>query len=733
MARNTLASAISYARNTGRLIVETWGDSTGERNGKGHMYGAAGAIMRVTQGAGLFVPANATSGNNLTIGLYEARRHRNSAIIGGVSFPDNLVTNGYAAALKQHGFGVPLVGIRPQTATTLNDAGGISNSDTTITVTSGATLEAAPGWVRITSANGKELIYYGGKAGNNLTSCIRGQFCTAVAHADGSVVEQATLWSGPAPAVLGETQLNGAIASGTAMAGAGVITVDDTSRFCVPSSGNTPKFLFMHDGVNREIFQYTGVTATTFTGVTRSPASYGTSAQNWADNTPIYACLNGSDFGGLLFNEHPLGVSGQLKAAWFWKSTSASSVNGATVYGNITSQSSPVNTDGTRTVVIDGSAVNMTGTAVGTPNRTVVTGAQADRTSLSLMFSSKDSSNGLGPFGPAALQYVGVFGGARPKGVIQGPGISLGSQTLGKLHYDLNKYDTGSTVNEFNLGLIEKYKMYLETGDSDLGGNGSVALLHICAFGHNEVGTGGGYGGLPNSDYPWTILVETVAAGNGAADTSLTITDIAGLPSSAFVIRIMETGEYIFVTSQIGGVLTGCVRGCFGSIPQVIDGGHTVQVGYLTCNPKGFASEVLFDYLWHKAAWIAAGGTEATYQYAYARPIPVSASPTYGDLDTGASGSLEAREGRLRQFTTEIEQRLGSLPGFIVVDFTDDIAGAETTDNHNGSASGDVIHNEGSFYEQAWARMVGYNVYGAGAGNDAIGGVRRGGLRGRGR
>ena len=59
------------------------------------------------------------------------------------------------------------------------------------------------------------------------------------------------------------TELGLAIASGTGMTGSGTITVDSTSGF---SSSGTLQ-------INSEIFTYTGVTSTTFTGVTRATSS----------------------------------------------------------------------------------------------------------------------------------------------------------------------------------------------------------------------------------------------------------------------------------------------------------------------------------------------------------------------------------------------------------------------------------------------------------------------------
>jgi len=71
------------------------------------------------------------------------------------------------------------------------------------------------------------------------------------------------------------TELAVAIASGTGMTGSGTITVDSTTGF---SSSGTLQ-------INSEIFTYTGVTSTTFTGVTRAQSS--TSAEAHSTNDVV--------------------------------------------------------------------------------------------------------------------------------------------------------------------------------------------------------------------------------------------------------------------------------------------------------------------------------------------------------------------------------------------------------------------------------------------------------------
>ena len=81
------------------------------------------------------------------------------------------------------------------------------------------------------------------------------------------------------------TELASAIVSGTGMTGSGTITVDSTPGFSC--SGNLQ--------INSEIFTYTGVTSTTFTGVTRAASS--TSAADHAIDDAVSESWTEKDTG----------------------------------------------------------------------------------------------------------------------------------------------------------------------------------------------------------------------------------------------------------------------------------------------------------------------------------------------------------------------------------------------------------------------------------------------------
>ena len=93
-----------------------------------------------------------------------------------------------------YGWGVgPLGGTVSTAATsTINEGGTFSNSDTTLTLTSGSSFPSSG-----TIAIGTELITYTGKSTNDLTGLTRGALGTSAAsHANGATVTDATDFSG---------------------------------------------------------------------------------------------------------------------------------------------------------------------------------------------------------------------------------------------------------------------------------------------------------------------------------------------------------------------------------------------------------------------------------------------------------------------------------------------------------------------------------------------------------
>ena len=129
------------------------------------------------------------------------------------------------------------------------------------------------------------------------------------------------------------TELATAIASGTGMTGSGTITVDSTTGF---SSSGTLQ-------INSEIFTYTGVTSTTFTGVTRATSSTSAAthavddvvSESWTERDTGRTNANKYDFETFNFdgNDKFIVVDGTNDPTVFNTSLSATDVTASSVEG----------------------------------------------------------------------------------------------------------------------------------------------------------------------------------------------------------------------------------------------------------------------------------------------------------------------------------------------------------------------------------------------------------------
>lgn len=115
---------------------------------------------------------------------------------GGAVVGEYQLNTGLNTAVGGTGWGAGVWGGQESTAatTTMNDSGGISASDTSVTLTDASAFPVA-GFVQI----GSEIIGFGSKSSNTLNDLTRGQFSTtAAAHSDGAAVTDFTKgWSMP--------------------------------------------------------------------------------------------------------------------------------------------------------------------------------------------------------------------------------------------------------------------------------------------------------------------------------------------------------------------------------------------------------------------------------------------------------------------------------------------------------------------------------------------------------
>lgn len=201
MANNTMKSLLDFAKSSGRVVVEAWGDSTCMYDGYGHGAAAFKAIADATYCAGMLFPINyqnGASGNDINIGMLMSRRRGNgSSQHGVVRATDGSGSAGYPIAEMTRGYGFsPSVAAgwtSPLPAylgeTTLN--GAIAAGDLSVTVTDGSVLSlTANSEVVIDS----EVLRYSSRSGNVLTIGVRGQwngtngFGPAASHLNGASV-----------------------------------------------------------------------------------------------------------------------------------------------------------------------------------------------------------------------------------------------------------------------------------------------------------------------------------------------------------------------------------------------------------------------------------------------------------------------------------------------------------------------------------------------------------------
>lgn len=709
---NSLADALDYAKNTGTLVLVGKGNSTFAYNGFGHYQGFADAMMVRGGCRGIWATPNFSGGTVETNGMAFMRRRSNLSLPEGPMWAADFGLPGYPVSVRSLGIQAPIIGYESPQTTTLN--GDITNSATSLVVgDASAILDPNSGFTAYFKID-DEIISYNNATGTTVGGgVVRGVFSVPAAHTSGATIRRIQLWGGPVSTYLGETTLASALTLNVTPA-----TIDLVDGSFLPRTN-------VRIRVGTEQINATVRTGNTLSGtITRAVGGGAQPAQSIGARV-----MQGmeSPVAALIRPEHPLGVNTEFKVAAFWKSLSASSITETTIQTEAYTQATAVNTDNSFTPLGSGTVTNMTGTALGTIGRVIQTIAQPsiDRGTVSLNIgTARDTFGQDGPWGPSVVMGVGGFAGSRATGVIQYPGISEGGKTLNDLHRELNVWKSGQSVNEFQLGTVERNKIIKQFGDAALGGNGNVALLHMCDFGHNEVGDGG-YGGPYIPAYPWTERPGVSTLIDGGATANATTIDVLNASGLATQGMIYCEGQYIWYRTRTSTQLQDCVWGVFGSTPADLVANDVVFQGYPTTHPLGFASEVLFDYLWEKARWIDASGTEATFFYVYQRPMPTSDSPTYGDLFSSAAASDATREGRLREFAAEITAKLGSLPGFIVLDPSRVYTAAQIINGDYGASSGDNVHHTAGAYRVFHQGMTEYYTVGAGSGRT------RGGLRGR--
>lgn len=686
-ATSNLSNMLTFANSKGRLVFETWGDSTAKRDGGGHEAGIAAGIYGRVPAAGVLLPPNHTASYNESHGMYRARRNDNGSTAFGLSQPQDLCLPGWPTSEYALGYDIPAIGVLPYSTTVVDGGDGLTNAQTTIAVGS-TTGFASTGFILIDG----EIVLYTGKTSTTFTGCTRASLgSSAATHAELAVVKQVTQWEAPNVGYLGKTT----VVDG----GDGITNVQNTIG--VASTAGLSAVSGSRVRIDDEFIQYTGVTSTSLTGCTRGSLS--STAVSHSENAIVVQASTGtSGIEGMIYDTHPLGNGANYKQGIFWISTSTSAYAGAVFTPQIGTKANPTNLDGTITARFTGTAANFAGITAGTISHTATAATSASYGNTTWCVGTT-TTNGLGPCGPAAVLWTGLFGTNRPVGAIQSCGISQGGKTLNTMLYELRRYNTGASLIPFDTALIQRYKAYIQTGAADLGGNGVVGLGHFAVFGHNEV-SGQGFGGMVDPTEPWTVAIQTTLNGalNNSA-TTITLTSTSNLMATEG--HVLIDSERIWYSAVSGNTLTGCIRGVYGTQAASHLDAAPVYQGYVNRHPLGFASDLLFDYKLHRSCWQSASGSTANFWYVYAKPIPTATTKTF--IAPGAiPATLPEREGKFVDYRNAINTYLGNRDGFMLLDCENAWPGGLSVTQEYGASTSDQIHNTKAAYEMTWHRLM---------------------------
>lgn len=301
-------------------------------------------------------------------------------------------------------------------------------------------------------------------------------------------------------------------------------------------------------------------------------------------------------------------------------------------------------------------------------------GAVAATQGLAFSYDAK----GTGLVGPAAVLYHAVVNKTKKSGFIHTIDLVLGGNSLDNLikSRGATQYSKESLKTK-----MQCFRMLCATSYADAypaaaaygqpttggpGGNGSAYYAAFVCEGHNDSADGDIAFCQPSigQSVQYQQAVTAINRGGG----TLNVADATQLPTAGmlgFLDALNSPIEWITWTGKSGNQLTGCTFTRYGSAAASGSTG-TAYVGYPASHPKGFAANLTQDYQFRLAAWIDAGGSEATFIYVWVTPIPCSDTPT----NTGSSATFAGRQYIFDQYRLEGFRLEALLPGFVVADLS---------------------------------------------------------------
>jgi hypothetical protein len=537
-------------------------------------------------------------------------------------------------------------------------------------------------------------------------------------------------WTGPQCAFLGHSTLAADI-TGASPADGGNLSLTDAGPF----ANSATKRVELYNGTTVECISYqsTDIGADTLVNIDRA-ASFGSLSPSGALTATaaasVVAQIGNSNGDGFIFMpQHPLNPDAEMYASVWSMSTYASSLPNP--MGTFTMQvcsGTSYPTAGS-TNVVTGSAVNKTGSALGTISRDDLTMTRGGRETLYLT-APYANAIGLGPLGPNCILYNGIFAKDRPYGFIPAMGISQGGKRLNDMILDLRRYDSVTDTVQFDLGMITRFKVYIDAAASAIGGNTRAGLAVVYAGGHNDAATGN-YNALVMPEIPWTVYQTFYTPGFSGGDTSIPVSNTTGLNASGGSLYI--NGERITYTGFTTNTsIDGITRAQFGTEQADQASGGDIYLGYPLYHPRGMLTDLLWYYLHLKSLWVTAGGSADRFWFIWPRPLPTSTSPSAVDDFTGTTNN-DQKEHKLRRYWQEFENLLQNrYDGLVGLNSGAIFTGDELL-SLDLSESADPVHHERAGYALAAGKHIRYEAGTVGINGDAGGVTLVRNPRGRGR
>lgn len=543
-------------------------------------------------------------------------------------------------------------------------------------------------------------------------------------------------WQGPQAAFLGHTTLAADITAASP-ADAGNLTLTDVSPFA--SAAN--KRVLLYNGTTTEciMYQSTNTGTNNLVNIDRannlSALLTPSGALNATAASSVVAQIGNSNGDGFIFTPwHPLNPDAELIASVWSMSTYASSLPNPMGSFRMEVNSGTAYPTAGGTPVVTGSIVNKTGSALGTISRNDLSVPRASLATRDAVFLTApySTTSGYGPIGPNCILYNGIFAAQRAYGFIPAMGISQGSHRLNEMLFDLRRYHAATGTVQFDLGMISRFKVYIDAAASAIGGNTRAGFVGVYAGGHNDA-SAGDFNALVMPEIPWTIYQTFTGAGITASATEIDVSNTTGLNASGGTIRWDD--EYMTYTGFIANTrITGITRGQFGTVAVEHSTGD-FYLGYPLYHPRGFLTDMLWYYLHLKSLWVSAGGDPDYFWFVWPRPIPTSASPSVISDFTGTTTNAQ-KEYKLQRYWQEFENLLQNrYDGLVGINTADTgIWGGSEAEDEDYSDDTDPVHHKRAGYALTVGKAIRREAGLVGFNGDTAGVVlTNGNPRGRGR